>query len=129
MIFISIQPLFNLAKFYYFGSIYLYFLDLRNYINSSEFIVVETWAEYHVIYYPCCGDEPFPDITYYIRIQRRPAFHIYILILPSILLSFLTLVLFWIPPQRPDRTSLGKMFISLTPVRQETITAFVCVWM
>ena len=84
-------------------------MDLREYINSSEFDVVRTWAELHIRVYPCCGDELYPDLTFYVIMRRKAAFHIYVLILPSVLLSFLTLVLFWIPPQRPDRTSLGKI--------------------
>lgn len=83
-------------------------IDLREYIASSEFDVINTSAALHVRVYPCCGDEPYPDLTFYVSIRRKAAFHIYVLILPSVLLSFLTLVLFWIPPQRPDRTSLGR---------------------
>ena len=96
---------------YHYSTLSFFFFmltDMRNYIKSSEFEVLNTSAIHHIVFYPCCGDEPFPDITYYITIRRKAAFHIYVLILPSILLSFLTLVLFWIPPQRPDRTSLGK---------------------
>lgn len=82
--------------------------DTREYIDSSEWTIVRTAAEHNVRLYPCCEDEPYPDITFYLTIKRRTAFYIYVLILPSVLLSFLTLVLFWIPPQRPDRTSLGQ---------------------
>ncbi len=43
----------------------------------------------------------------YIVIRRRPGFYIYIVIVPSLLLSIMTPVLFWMPPSRPDRTTLG----------------------
>ena len=84
----------------------------REYVNSSEWDIEETHAKRHVRYYPCCDDEPYPDLTFYLTIRRRPAFYIYVLILPSVLLSVLTLVLFWIPPQRPDRTALGNSHLT-----------------
>ena len=84
-------------------------LDIREFIDSSEWKVLSTSARYNRRMYPCCGDEPYPDLTFYLTVKRRTAFYVYVLILPSVLLSFLTLVLFWIPPQRPDRTSLGNV--------------------
>ena len=83
-------------------------LDISEYITSSEWDVVATSARHSVRVYPCCGDEPYPDLTFYLTVKRRTAFYIYVLIMPSVILSVLTLVLFWIPPQRPDRTSLGE---------------------
>ena len=83
-------------------------IDLNEFIQSSEWDIVSTSAKRSNRVYPCCGAEPYVDITYRITIKRRTAFYVYVLVLPSVLLSFLTLVLFWIPPQRPDRTSLGK---------------------
>ena len=83
-------------------------VDTREYIDSSEWDILRTSARHHVRYYPCCDDEPYPDLTFNLTLRRRTAFYVYVLILPSVLLSSLTLVLFWIPPQRPDRTSLGK---------------------
>ena len=83
-------------------------LDTREYIESSEWMILSTRAQHNIRFYPCCQNEPYPDLTFYLTIKRRTAFYIYVLILPSVLLSCLTLVLFWIPPQRPDRTSLGK---------------------
>ena len=35
-------------------------------------------------------------------------FATYILTLPCVFLAALTLVVFWLPPERPDRTALGK---------------------
>jgi hypothetical protein len=50
----------------------------------------------------------YHNLTYYIIIRRRPGFYLYVLIIPSLLLSILTPGLFWIPPSRPDRTTLGE---------------------
>ncbi|GFR66929.1 neuronal acetylcholine receptor subunit alpha-7, partial [Elysia marginata] len=57
-------------------------------------------------FYTCCPDEQFIDLTFTIVFQRRSAFYNYILILPCILLTSLTLVLFWIPPESPAKLML-----------------------
>ncbi|VEL30868.1 unnamed protein product [Protopolystoma xenopodis] len=57
--------------------------------------------------YPCCP-EPYPDISFYLWLAREPAFYNYILILPCFLLSSLTLVLFWLPPETPAKMVLGE---------------------
>ena len=43
-----------------------------------------------------------------IYLTRKLVFSSYILTLPCIFLAFLTLVVFCLPPERPDRTGLGK---------------------
>jgi hypothetical protein len=47
------------------------------------------------------------DLTFYAVIRRRPGFIVFVLVIPSLLLSSLTPGLFWIPPSRADRTTLG----------------------
>ena len=59
-------------------------------------------------YYPCCSDLPYPDLTFTVRLKRVAIFYNYILILPCVLLSFLTLVIFWLPPESPAKMMLGK---------------------
>ena len=46
--------------------------------------------------------------VFHVQVKRRTSFYIVVLILPCVLLSCLTLVMFWFPPQRPDRTGLGR---------------------
>lgn len=58
--------------------------------------------------YTCCPDEPYVDLSFTIVFRRRSTFYNYILILPCILLTSLTLVLFWIPPESPAKMMLGK---------------------
>ncbi len=52
--------------------------------------------------------EPYPDLTFKLKLRRKVAFYNYILILPCVLLSSLTLVLFWLPPESPAKMVLGK---------------------
>ena len=51
------------------------------------------------------------ELTYYMILRRRPGFYINVLIVPSLLLSILTPLIFWIPPSRPDRTTLGEQIL------------------
>lgn len=81
-------------------------VDMRHYVPSSDWTVVTTGASRNFN-----SDDGFDyyDLTFYIVIRRRPGFYLYVLVVPSLLLSLLTPGLFWIPPSRPDRTTLGMI--------------------
>ncbi|KAK2169882.1 hypothetical protein LSH36_6g07048 [Paralvinella palmiformis] len=90
-------------------------IDLNDYIVSNEWTVIEHPAKKNTAYYPCCK-EPYPDLTFSLRLRRKVAFYNYILILPCVLLSSLTLVLFWLPPESPAKMVLEvlKVIIRFT---------------
>ncbi|ESO84738.1 hypothetical protein LOTGIDRAFT_131629, partial [Lottia gigantea] len=81
-------------------------MDLLEYIDNKEWSIVENVAIRNVKYYLCCP-EPYPDLTFTLRIKRRVAFYTFILIMPCALLSLLTLVIFWVPPESPAKLILG----------------------
>lgn len=81
-------------------------IDITDYVESNEWKLLEYPAEKHVLRYPCC-DEPFIDLTYTIRVKRIAVFYSFILVLPCVLLSLLTLVSFWLPPESPAKVLLG----------------------
>ncbi|XP_033748876.1 neuronal acetylcholine receptor subunit alpha-5-like isoform X1 [Pecten maximus] len=80
--------------------------DMTDYVKSNEWDIKTSYSKKNVIRYACCP-EPFVDLTFMLEIRRKPAFYNYILILPCILLSSLTLVLFWLPPESPAKMQLG----------------------
>ena len=82
-------------------------VDINDYIPSNEWKLVSSPARKNVKYYPCCK-EPYPDLTFTMSLRRIAAFYNYILILPCVLLSSLTLVIFWLPPESPAKMILGK---------------------
>ena len=82
-------------------------VDLNDYIESNEWQVMEHPARKNTKKYPCCN-EPYPDLTFRLKLRRKVAFYNYILILPCVLLSSLTLVLFWLPPESPAKMVLGQ---------------------
>uniref|UniRef100_A0A1I8JI59 Neur_chan_LBD domain-containing protein n=1 Tax=Macrostomum lignano TaxID=282301 RepID=A0A1I8JI59_9PLAT len=46
-------------------------------------------------------------LEFCIRMMRNPSFYVAILVVPCILLSMLTLVIFWLPPESPAKILLG----------------------
>lgn len=47
-------------------------------------------------------------LSFELHMQRKMVFSSYILTLPCVFLACLTLVVFCLPPERPDRTGLGE---------------------
>uniref|UniRef100_A0A1I8I5N8 Neur_chan_LBD domain-containing protein n=2 Tax=Macrostomum lignano TaxID=282301 RepID=A0A1I8I5N8_9PLAT len=47
-------------------------------------------------------------LEFKIRMMRNPSFYVAILVVPCILLSLLTLVIFWLPPESPAKMLLGE---------------------
>ena len=60
--------------------------DESNYQVNGEFSLESFNSTYHMVYYSCC-EEPYPDITYTIRMRRRPMFYVFNLILPCVLIN------------------------------------------
>lgn len=86
-------------------------MDLSDYTPNNEWDIIQNLGSRNVKYYSCCP-EPYPDITFTLRIRRKVAFYTFILILPCGLLSLLTMVIFWVPPESPAKLQLGKYYIS-----------------
>ena len=56
-------------------------------------------------------DPNFTVLIYEIQFKRKTMFSTYILTMPCVFLASLTLVVFWLPPERPDRTALGNYIL------------------
>ncbi|CAD5113922.1 DgyrCDS3081 [Dimorphilus gyrociliatus] len=84
-------------------------IDLSTY--QSDFKEGSVWDIYEVhAEKEVKGNEKtkkFSIVVFYLNMKRRIVFSTYILTLPCIFLACLTLVVFWLPPDRPDRTSLA----------------------
>ncbi|KAA3678551.1 uncharacterized protein DEA37_0011578 [Paragonimus westermani] len=81
-------------------------LILTSFLENPEWDILNTSAVFTEISYPCCP-ERYPDISFHIWMKRQSAFYTYILIIPSILLSSLTSVIFWLPPEIPAKMVLA----------------------
>ena len=75
--------------------------------ESTEWEILSKSEMREIKYYDCCED-PYVTLTFSLEMKRKLVFSSFILTLPCIFLACMTLVVFWLPPERPDRTSLGK---------------------
>ncbi|CAF4410498.1 unnamed protein product [Rotaria socialis] len=80
--------------------------DLNAYVKSNEWSIVGNRASRFTEKYDCCP-EVYVDLKFFISLERRGGFYNYILILPCVLLSCLTCILFWLPPESPSKLVLG----------------------
>ncbi|XP_054152688.1 neuronal acetylcholine receptor subunit alpha-10-like [Oppia nitens] len=81
-------------------------VDMSNYIPNGEWDLLEANIERNVVYYSCCP-EPFPDVTITLTIRRKILYYTYNVILPCMMLSVLTLLVFCIPPDSGEKIALG----------------------
>ena len=96
----------NYLDLLFFNNVSRFMID--DYIRSNEWDVIENIGERNVKIYECCKDVPYIDIKFQLTIRRRVAFYTIILIMPCVLLTCLTLVIFLVPPEAPAKLSLGK---------------------
>ncbi|KAL3832327.1 hypothetical protein ACJMK2_023980, partial [Sinanodonta woodiana] len=80
--------------------------DVSNYIPNSEWNLQRLYVQRNVVYYSCC-EEPYPDITFYIHIRRRPLFYVFNMVLPCILITLVALLGFYIPSDSGEKVTMG----------------------
>jgi nicotinic acetylcholine receptor len=81
-------------------------IELSNYVPNGEWDLLDTSYQVNIVRYPCCP-EPFPDITFYVRIRRRVLYYLYSVVFPCVMLSILTLLVFCLPPESGEKIALG----------------------
>lgn len=81
-------------------------IDLTNFVGHGEWELIDSKAVRNVVIYPCCN-EPFPDVTFTLHIRRRTIYYLYNVIIPSVMLSSLALLGFWLHPDGGEKVTLG----------------------
>ncbi|XP_050398097.2 neuronal acetylcholine receptor subunit alpha-10 [Patella vulgata] len=81
-------------------------MDLSNFVDNGEWELLGITVERNVVVYNCCN-EPFPDVTFYIYLRRRIKYYFMNIIIPCIILSFLCLAGFLLPPESGEKITLG----------------------
>ena len=72
--------------------------DLKKYIQSGEWKLVDAPVRRNVLKYTCCP-QSYPDITFDFIIHRRSLFYLTNLILPLVVISCLIIFVFTLPPE------------------------------
>ncbi|CAL8316203.1 unnamed protein product [Merluccius merluccius] len=89
-------------------------VDLSNYWESGEWAIVNAVGTYNTKKYDCCH-EIYPDITYFFIIRRLPLFYTINLIIPCLLISCLTVLVFYLPSDCGEKITLCiSVLLSLT---------------
>lgn len=70
-------------------------VDQMDYWESGEWVIVNAVGKYNTKKYECCT-EIYADITYYFIIRRLPLFYTINLIIPCLLISCLTVLVFYL---------------------------------
>lgn len=58
--------------------------------------------------YECCPTEPYPTLMFYLHIRRRTLYYGFNLIIPSLLISIMTILGFTLPPESGEKITLGN---------------------
>uniref|UniRef100_H3DFZ8 Cholinergic receptor nicotinic alpha 2 subunit n=1 Tax=Tetraodon nigroviridis TaxID=99883 RepID=H3DFZ8_TETNG len=85
-----------------------------NYWESGEWAIINAVGTYNTKKYDCCH-EIYPDITYFFIIRRLPLFYTINLIIPCLLISCLTVLVFYLPSDCGEKITLCiSVLLSLT---------------
>ncbi|XP_019613460.1 PREDICTED: neuronal acetylcholine receptor subunit alpha-2-like [Branchiostoma belcheri] len=80
-------------------------IDLSNFRESGEFVVVDTPLVRSVVEYECCP--PYVDITAYIVLDRLPLFFTVNLVIPCLIFTFLAILVFYLPVDAGEKVGLA----------------------
>lgn len=87
-------------------------------MESGEWVMKDYRSWKHWVYYACCPDTPYLDITYHFLMLRLPLYFIVNVIIPCMLFSFLTGLVFYLPTDSGMLTTFSTVFGKLS--RKET---------
>lgn len=89
-------------------------VDQMDYWESGEWVIIHAVGRYNIKKYECCT-EIYPDITYSFIIRRLPLFYTINLIIPCLLISCLTVLVFYLPSECAEKITLCiSVLLSLT---------------
>ncbi|XP_076443929.1 acetylcholine receptor subunit alpha-type acr-16-like [Babylonia areolata] len=84
--------------------------DISDFIRNGEWELIGVPVRRNVLEYECCP-EVYIDVTFTIHIRRRTLYYGFNIILPCVLISSLSLLLFLLPPDAGEKISLGTTIL------------------
>ncbi|KAG9355334.1 hypothetical protein JZ751_000172 [Albula glossodonta] len=100
--------------------------DISGYMPNGEWDLVGVPGSRNEVYYDCCK-EPYPDVTFIVTIRRRTLYYALNLLIPCVLLSSMTLLIFLLPADSGEKISLGQYFASIMIIVGMSVIATVVV--
>ena len=80
--------------------------ELDKYQPNGEWDLLDMFVTNHKIKYSCCPHK-FPDVEYTLVIERKPEFYVANIILPYVLISILSIFVFYLPPESGEKMNLS----------------------
>jgi len=81
-------------------------IDMSDYYESVEWDILSIPAQKNIKFYDCCK-EPYIDIYFNITLRRKTLFYTVNLIIPCINISFLSVLVFYLPSCSGEKIALG----------------------
>ncbi|VDI42726.1 Hypothetical predicted protein [Mytilus galloprovincialis] len=78
------------------------FADVSSIKDHVEWVVESVPIVRHVVFYP----EPYPDVTFYVHIRRKPASYVTNIIIPSLLITLISALGFLLPVESGEKVGL-----------------------
>jgi len=94
--------------------------QFTTFFEDNEWLLVTSSASKRIMVYHA-GEKEFGEFTqliYSLTIRRRVGFYVYALIIPSVLLSLLMPLTFWIPPSGDGRITLGIFYLRYYTIKE-----------
>jgi len=89
-------------------------INLTEFYVSVEWDVLDVPARKNEEFFPCC-EEPYPDITFNVTMRRKTLFYTVNLIIPCVGITFLTILVFYLPSDSGEKVTLCiSILVSLT---------------
>ncbi|XP_035669364.1 neuronal acetylcholine receptor subunit alpha-3-like [Branchiostoma floridae] len=86
--------------------------------HNGIWTVIDLPAQRNVVTYPA-SEVPYPDVTFHVVIQRQSLFYVFFIFFPSVLIVFISLISFMLPPETGEKLSLSiTMLLSLVVYMQ-----------
>lgn len=73
---------------------------------NGDWLILDIDISNNLKNYSCCT-YPFSDVTYTFKLERKPAYHVLYLIVPCAIISFLSVMSFFLPPDCGERIGLS----------------------
>ena len=74
-------------------------------VEHVEWTYVSLTAERRVMHYGCYP-EPYPEVTFYLTLRRKPNFYLTSLVVPSALITLLAVLGYYLPVESGEKVSL-----------------------
>ncbi|XP_051926123.1 cholinergic receptor, nicotinic, alpha 11 [Hippocampus zosterae] len=88
--------------------------DVSGYVPNGEWDLIGVPGARNERFYDCC-QEPYPDVTFVVTVRRRTLYYALNLLIPCMLMSSMTLLIFVLPADSGEKISLGiTVLLSLT---------------